>query len=995
MKKNFIAAALTVGMLLSPFVQAAKITILNNDGPGEGFNDPTPLAPVAGNPATTRGMQRYFVFQLAANMWGALLHSNVETYVAATFDPLTCTASSAILGQAGPVRQNANFSGAPFADTTYPVALANSIAGVDLYTGTSVPDRAFPHIRAQFNSSVGISGACMTFRPFWLGTEPPAPTGSLAFLPVVLHELGHGLGFLSLSDFEPDIWSRFLYDTSTSMSWADMTVEQRLASTTNDPYLVWLGMNVNSAVSAYLDRAPALLIRTPASIAGESAAAVAAFGTVVPIGGISGEVVAALDLADMAGPSTTDGCSALTNASALAGHIALIDRGTCPFTVKVKNAQDAGAVAVLVANNVATGLPSMGGSDATITIPSYGISQERGSAIRTALSSAAVSVTLGLNSRGELSGTNNTYVRMNAPNPVQPGSSVSHWTPDTHPDLLMEPSYNASVFNTTDLTIPLFQDIGWVMEPAIANRAPSIAIRGPVTTYEDSGGIALTGMTFADPDAGTSNVMVTIQAPLGFLYMHSPGLQIAGSSDYLTLVGRIGDINTAIHGGDLLYYPAPDSNGTVLLNITINDIGANGIGGALSATDTVTINITSINDAPTISVPSAPIEIPQNSSVRFSGIVFSDVDDNGGDYTVTLSIGTGTGTLLADGYPGVRIDRAASALTLTGRLVDINTLFSLNGLGYEPALDFIGGTTLAVSVNDNGTSGSGGAHSADASMALHVVLLNQAPTIGVASSSITVREDVASALTDISFADLDAGSNPATATFAVTSGTLTVASDVAAAYGVTITVLTPASVELTGSIATLNAFIAAGQLQYLSAHDFSGSDTLSIAINDNGYTGPASSPVTPLTASTTVALLVEAVNDAPLVSLRYPVFPIANRGATRLRGISFSDVDAGSGVMTVTYSAGATGTLSATSAGGVSVSGSGTSTLALTGTLSALNTFVSTGPAVSYVLDNRYGRFTLWVTINDGGNTGSGGAAYNAVSMVLDAMDLLFVDGFE
>ena len=50
---------------------------------------------------------------------------------------------------------------------------------------------------------------------------------------------------------------------------------------------------------------------------------------------------------------------------------------------------------------------------------------------------------------------------MNAPNPVQPGSSVSHWTVDTFPNLLMEPALNTSLFDDVDLTIPLFKDIGW------------------------------------------------------------------------------------------------------------------------------------------------------------------------------------------------------------------------------------------------------------------------------------------------------------------------------------------------------------------------------------------------------------------------------------------------------------------------------------------------------------------------------------------------------
>ncbi|GIU04119.1 hypothetical protein TUM4261_03420 [Shewanella sp. c952] len=70
-----------------------------------------------------------------------------------------------------------------------------------------------------------------------------------------------------------------------------------------------------------------------------------------------------------------DGCEATTNAADIMGNIALIDRGACSFTKKVKHAQDAGAIAVLIANNSGTTEPApMGGSDDTVTIPSMGLS---------------------------------------------------------------------------------------------------------------------------------------------------------------------------------------------------------------------------------------------------------------------------------------------------------------------------------------------------------------------------------------------------------------------------------------------------------------------------------------------------------------------------------------------------------------------------------------------------------------------------------------------
>src|SRR6267378_4274756 len=92
----------------------ATITIVNKNAAGVGFNDPTAAAPVGGNPGTTVGAQRLYVFQYAANIWGSLLPSTVTINVRAQFTALTCSATSAVLGSAGPVTVHSDFAGAPF-----------------------------------------------------------------------------------------------------------------------------------------------------------------------------------------------------------------------------------------------------------------------------------------------------------------------------------------------------------------------------------------------------------------------------------------------------------------------------------------------------------------------------------------------------------------------------------------------------------------------------------------------------------------------------------------------------------------------------------------------------------------------------------------------------------------------------------------------------------------------------------------------------------------
>lgn len=102
---------------------------------------------------------------------------------------------------------------------------------------------------------------------------------------------------------------------------------------------------------------------------------------------------------DIALASIINGCSALPSGS-LAGKIGLLERGgasNCTFALKVKNAQDAGAIAAIIYNNpTAANFPSsMGGADATITIPSVLITNDEGEFIKTQLNnSLAVNITL-------------------------------------------------------------------------------------------------------------------------------------------------------------------------------------------------------------------------------------------------------------------------------------------------------------------------------------------------------------------------------------------------------------------------------------------------------------------------------------------------------------------------------------------------------------------------------------------------------------------------
>lgn len=121
-------------------------------------------------------------------------------------------------------------------------------------------------------------------------------------------------------------------------------------------------------------------ITAPAGVAGSCTAAFG-FGPTYDTTTVTTDVTSALDAANPAGVTTTDGCSAYTNAAAVTGHYAYVDRGTCTFQVKADQAIAAGATGLIVGQSVA-GLPTT--MSGTSTIPATMVTKADGTRIKTA-----------------------------------------------------------------------------------------------------------------------------------------------------------------------------------------------------------------------------------------------------------------------------------------------------------------------------------------------------------------------------------------------------------------------------------------------------------------------------------------------------------------------------------------------------------------------------------------------------------------------------------
>jgi hypothetical protein len=472
------------------------------------------------------------------------------------------------------------------------------------------------------------------------------------------------------------------------------------------------------------------------------------------------------------------------------------------------------------------------------------------------------------------------------------------FTPTAHSNGAPEASFTFQVQDnggTANNGVDLDQSANTVsINVNAVNDAPVNSVPGAAQNLNEEGSLVFSSgngnaITISDVDVGSGDETVTLTVTGGTLALGSTvGLtSFTNNAASITLTGTVANVNAAMNG--LTYTGNLNFNGTDTLVVGTNDNGNTGAGGPKTDSDNVTINVAAVNDAPVNGVQGTQT-VNEDTALVFVGgnaISISDVDANGGNETVTLSVASGALTL--NGTAGLAFTvgdgSADSTMTFSGTVGAINT--ALNGLSYQGNLNFNGQDTLNITTNDNGNTGSGGAKSDTDAITINVSAVNDAPVV-TAGHTLNYTENQAATAFDpaIAVSDVD-NANLASATVQITGGYVNGEDVLAFSNTATITgSFDPATGKLTlsGSDTVAHYQTALASVTYVNTSDnpSGAARTVTITANDGALNSIAA----------TDTINVTPVNDAPVVAAGHTLNYTENQVATAIDpAIAVSDVD--------------------------------------------------------------------------------------------------------
>ncbi|MDB5578285.1 MAG: hypothetical protein JWR80_3461, partial [Bradyrhizobium sp.] len=434
-----------------------------------------------------------------------------------------------------------------------------------------------------------------------------------------------------------------------------------------------------------------------------------------------------------------------------------------------------------------------------------------------------------------------------------------------------------------------------------------------------------------------------------------------------------------INGGHLVFVPAANASGTGYASFTfqVRDDGGTASGGTDTdaSANTITIDVTAVNDAPTATGLTQPLTISEDAAATTLFTVAPAVGDiDSASVTATLTLDAAAGVLVGAGA-GV-LNAGVLTYTITGAAAAVNT--ALASVTFDSANDFNGSTGVGITIDDGGNGPQG--TNPTGTVSINVTAVNDAPIATNLTQSLTISEDAAATtlftLPPVA-SDIDSATVTATLTLDPAAGVLNGAGSSVLVGGLL-------TYTITGTPAAVNAALAA--VTYDSPPDFNGTASVGVTIDD-GANGPQGTNPTG-----TISITVDAVNDAPVATnLTQSLVINEDDGATTLFTLAplVTDVDSGTVTATLTLDA-AAGFLVGAGPGALNA---GVLTYTITGsplTVSNALALVAFDSA-----DDFNGITDVGITISDGANgpqgsnpIGTGTVTINAVNDAPTATNL-------
>ncbi len=392
------------------------------------------------------------------------------------------------------------------------------------------------------------------------------------------------------------------------------------------------------------------------------------------------------------------------------------------------------------------------------------------------------------------------------------------------------------------------------------NDAPSASNLSSTSSYnEGDATVALSDILVSDADAGEtiSATLTLADSGCGSLSANDGASYDSGSGVW-TISDSVANVNTAL--ANLVFQPNPDNDQDTTISVTIDD-GDEDASGPLSGS--ISLDVTPVNDAPSIH-SFAGYGVSEDDNYRtVPGISIDDIDAGGTDIQVTLGVNDGQLKIgSAVGLTSISGNDSGSVV-LMGSLTDINE--AMASLSYKPDPDYSGSDNLSISVNDLGSSGSGGPQVTNKNVPLTVSPVNDAPSASNLSSTSSYNEgDATVALSDILVSDADAGETISATLTLADSGRGSLSANDGASYDSGSGVWT-----ISDSVANVNTALA--NLVFQPNPDNDQDTTISVTIDDGDE--DASGPL-----SGSISLDVTPVNDEQVLT--------TNTGATVAEGSS-------------------------------------------------------------------------------------------------------------